>query len=181
MGYEYKVVPTQERRKLRDKDGQRLGLAETLQDTLNDTATEGWEFYRTESLPVTKRTGETEWRSVLVFRRDTGAMKGAEPSTMPGAMPMLVLSNPVRDTANRSKAPQTQRTAPIKTKGVNEPEPVHAPVTKPVQLEQDVDRNRLAHLQLLRSNIDEGIDISASTDAIPAVLADRAMRMKSDA
>ncbi|MEO9896092.1 MAG: DUF4177 domain-containing protein [Paracoccaceae bacterium] len=73
--YEYKVVPapTKGQKAKGVKTGEdRFALG--LQILMNAFASDGWEFQRAETLPSTERAGltgsTTEWRNVLVFRRE---------------------------------------------------------------------------------------------------------------
>lgn len=73
--YEYKVVGAPERAKrARGARTRTDRVARALQDLINSEAVEGWEYQRTDLLPVEERAGffsrvrETH-RAVLVFRR----------------------------------------------------------------------------------------------------------------
>lgn len=72
--YEYRVVPAPRR----GAKGRKLGapedrFAHALGTVMNELGAEGWEYLRTDSLPVEERTGlaarRTVYRSMLVFRR----------------------------------------------------------------------------------------------------------------
>ncbi|MEP1537482.1 MAG: DUF4177 domain-containing protein [Paracoccaceae bacterium] len=76
--YEYKVVPapTKGQKAKGVKTGEdRFALG--LQILMNAFASDGWEFQRAETLPSTERAGltgsTTEWRNVLVFRREVSS------------------------------------------------------------------------------------------------------------
>ena len=72
--YEYKVVSAPERgvkaKGVKTPEGR---FARTIEDVLNEMASEGWEYQRAETLPSTERSGltssTTKWRNLLVFRR----------------------------------------------------------------------------------------------------------------
>lgn len=73
--YEYKVVGAPERAKrARGARTRTDRVARALQDLINQEAVDGWEYQRTDLLPVEERPGffsrprETH-RAVLVFRR----------------------------------------------------------------------------------------------------------------
>lgn len=76
--FEYKVVPAPRRAK-RVKGAKDAGsrFAGTLAEVLNDEAKGGWEYYRSESLPIEDKKGpfrsaiET-YQAVLIFRRRLG-------------------------------------------------------------------------------------------------------------
>ena len=72
--YEFKVIPAPTRGKRAKgikKAEDRFALA--LEAAINELATEGWEFLRTETLPSEEKSGLTStitnFRSVMVFRR----------------------------------------------------------------------------------------------------------------
>ncbi len=74
MIYEYKVVPAptkgQKARGVKGVDGR---FANALETKMNELASDGWEFLRSETLPNEERSGltstATKFRSVMVFRR----------------------------------------------------------------------------------------------------------------
>lgn len=73
--YEYKCVGAPEKAKRRRGAKTRTDrVAHALQDLINREAVDGWEYQRTDLLPVEERTGlfsrmhETH-RAVLIFRR----------------------------------------------------------------------------------------------------------------
>ncbi|MFK7945317.1 MAG: DUF4177 domain-containing protein [Paracoccaceae bacterium] len=81
--YEYKVVGAPERAKrARGARTRTDRVAHALQDLINAEAVEGWEYQRTDLLPVEERPGlfsrvrETH-RAVLVFRRLTAEARRA--------------------------------------------------------------------------------------------------------
>ena len=86
--FEYKCVGAPERaRRKRGAKTKTDRVAHAMQDVINREAVEGWEYQRTDLLPVEERSGllgrtvETH-RAVLVFRRATaearrpGALRG---------------------------------------------------------------------------------------------------------
>lgn len=86
MNYEYKVIAAPEaRRKRRGAGGPGDRIAASMADTLTAEANDGWEYLRTDVLPVRERGGwfsrsEEVYRAVLVFRRPRGgAARGYEP------------------------------------------------------------------------------------------------------
>lgn len=77
--YEYKVVPAPNRSKrVKGVKGTAGRFAAVLTETMNEQAAEGWEYLRSDSLPVEEKPGllksrvET-YQTVLVFRRAVGA------------------------------------------------------------------------------------------------------------
>ncbi|HCP80666.1 MAG TPA: DUF4177 domain-containing protein [Octadecabacter sp.] len=73
-GFEYKVVPAP-MRGLKGKGikGTPARFANALQSVMNDLGREGWEYQRTDTLPVEERQGltgkTTNFQNMLVFRR----------------------------------------------------------------------------------------------------------------
>ena len=73
--YEYKVVPAPNRpKRFKGVKGNAARFAEVLAAVMNDLATQGWEYLRSDSMPVEERTGllkgRTEnYHTILVFRR----------------------------------------------------------------------------------------------------------------
>lgn len=88
--YEYKVVGAPERAKrARGARTRTDRVARALQDLINAEAVEGWEYQRTDLLPVEERPGffsrvrETH-RAVLVFRRELASAKSSPKTDGPG-------------------------------------------------------------------------------------------------
>ena len=74
--YEYRVVPAPKRSKRKKGVKGAAGrFAAVLMETMNEQAAEGWEYLRSDSLPVEEKPGllksrvET-YQTVLVFRRE---------------------------------------------------------------------------------------------------------------
>lgn len=72
--YEYKVVPAPSKgMKGKGVRGPEARFSYALQELMNGLAGYGWEYLRAETLPSVERSGltgsATEWRNVLVFRR----------------------------------------------------------------------------------------------------------------
>lgn len=73
-GFEYKVVPAPIRGlKAKGLKGTSARFANALQTVMNDLGAEGWEYQRTDTLPVEERQGltgrTTTFQNMLVFRR----------------------------------------------------------------------------------------------------------------
>lgn len=73
-GFEYKVVPAPERGlKAKGVKGTKARFANVLQTVMNELGAEGWEYQRTDTLPVEERQGltgkTTSFQNMLVFRR----------------------------------------------------------------------------------------------------------------
>lgn len=72
--FEYKVVPAPSKgAKAKGVKSAEARFSLTVEATLNDLATQGWEYVRAELLPSEERSGltgsTTNWRNVLIFRR----------------------------------------------------------------------------------------------------------------
>ncbi|AKS45690.1 protein of unknown function [Octadecabacter temperatus] len=73
-GFEYKVVPAPMRGlKAKGVKGTPARFANALQSVMNDLGADGWEYQRTDTLPVEERVGltgkNTTFQNMLVFRR----------------------------------------------------------------------------------------------------------------
>ncbi|MEN8840122.1 MAG: DUF4177 domain-containing protein [Octadecabacter sp.] len=73
-GFEYKVVPAPMRGlKGKGVKGTPARFANALQSVMNDLGADGWEYQRTDTLPVEERVGltgkNTSFQNMLVFRR----------------------------------------------------------------------------------------------------------------
>ena len=72
--YEYKVVPAPQKGvKAKGVKTPEARFALCIEQAINDLAAEGWEYQRSDVLPSQERVGltgsETNWRTLLVFRR----------------------------------------------------------------------------------------------------------------
>jgi len=74
--FEYKVIPAPRRpKRAKGVKGNPARFANVLTDTLNIEAASGWEFVRSETLPMDERTGllrgsVENFQTVMVFRRE---------------------------------------------------------------------------------------------------------------
>lgn len=73
-GFEYKVVPAPMRGlKAKGVKGTPARFANALETVMNEHGAEGWEYQRTDTLPVEERQGltgkATSFQNMLVFRR----------------------------------------------------------------------------------------------------------------
>ncbi len=99
MKYEYKVIPAPKKPRRSARLGVALGkggrdrFAETLASLMNELGAEGWEYQRTDTLPVEARSGlagkTTVFENMLIFRRALEAEQGAgeTPAPAPAATP----------------------------------------------------------------------------------------------
>ena len=80
MNYEYKTVGAPERpRRVRGARSGSERFAAAFEEILVEEAVDGWEYFRTDTVPVTERAGwfspsRTVNRAVLVFRRPLEAV-----------------------------------------------------------------------------------------------------------
>jgi hypothetical protein len=75
MAFEYKVVPAPTKgQKAKGVKGVEERFAYALEALMNELASDGWEYLRADTLPSIERSGLTgsitEWRNLLVFRRE---------------------------------------------------------------------------------------------------------------
>ena len=116
MKYEYKAVGAPEKGKR--KRGARSAsdrVAAAFEDILAEEAVDGWEYQRTDLLPVNERAGlfsrsQETHRAVMVFRRpleDEAALR-PEPSVSPASAPTPL--RPVRETPPLRTAPPSKET-----------------------------------------------------------------------
>lgn len=84
MAYEYKCVAAPERaRSRKGARGRTERVAAAMQDLIRDEAVDGWEYLRTDLLPVEEKSSwfsrpHEAHRAVLVFRRGEAAVTPAE-------------------------------------------------------------------------------------------------------
>ena len=76
--YEYKVVPAPDRgKRARGVKGVNGRFAHALECVMNELAADGWEYWRSDTLPCEERTGltssRTAYKSILIFRRSSAA------------------------------------------------------------------------------------------------------------
>jgi len=98
--YEYKVVPAPTKgvkaKGVKTPEGR---FSNALQEALNGVAGDGWEYCRAELLPSEERTGltgsTTNWRNVLVFRREIEAELVAQAPAVVVEMPKPEAEAPV--------------------------------------------------------------------------------------
>ncbi len=74
MMFEYKVVPAPTRGlKAKGVKGSQARFANALQSLMNELGADGWEYQRTDTLPLEERQGltgkMTSYQNMLVFRR----------------------------------------------------------------------------------------------------------------
>lgn len=97
--YEFKVIPAPRRgEKSRGVKTTEDRFALALTNLMNEQGREGWDYVRTDTLPVDERTGftgtKTTFQNMLVFRRELGAEAVTPPrlvavEDVPAAAPRL--------------------------------------------------------------------------------------------
>ncbi|WP_340110491.1 hypothetical protein [Pikeienuella sp. HZG-20] len=87
--YTYKTVAAPRRvRKARGVKGPDAALARAMDEIIAAEAAAGWEYLRTDALPVEEGGGffsraTTTWRAVLVFRREAAPRRAPAPDPAP--------------------------------------------------------------------------------------------------
>lgn len=100
MAFEYKCVGGPERpRRLRGTHSRSDRVAVAMQEIIGAEAVDGWEYLRTDLVPVEEKAGifsrpQEVHRAVLIFRREVGAVHPARMAQDHGAVP-----GPARDSA----------------------------------------------------------------------------------
>lgn len=84
MTFEYKVIPAPKKGlKARGVKGGEARFAHALETVMNELGAEGWEYQRTDTLPVEERQGltgkTTSFQNMLVFRRPTTTAQASVP------------------------------------------------------------------------------------------------------
>ncbi len=117
--FEYKVIPAPKRaEKIKGVRSAEERFAHTLMALINELANDGWEYQRSETLPVETRSGLTSKtlvdQTVLIFRRSLEIESTAEP---------LVLGTPVEQQSahHAPSLPGADSTAPANAPRVNAP------------------------------------------------------------
>lgn len=93
QAFEYRIVPAPRRgEKARGLKTTEARFAHALSRTINEIAAEGWEFLRTDTLPVEERVGltgrTTTFQHMLVFRR------ALAPAASAAAPPLAIAAAP---------------------------------------------------------------------------------------
>ncbi len=122
--YEYKVVPAPRRpAKLRGVRGDEARFAFTIEEAINVSAAEGWEYVRSDTLPCEHRgwfSRKVEEHSVLIFRRGRSGIEEDVP-----AVPSMRAASEPRLAADRSSVRRagfaSLRAAPPLTERDGEP------------------------------------------------------------
>ena len=92
--YEYKVVPAPSKGlKAKGLKTLEARFSNALQALMNTLGGDGWEYQQAETLPSVERSGltssTTEWRHVLVFRRDVESQTDQfTPELLPAPVPV---------------------------------------------------------------------------------------------
>ncbi|MGC1506670.1 MAG: DUF4177 domain-containing protein [Sulfitobacter sp.] len=115
--FEYKVVPApQKGLKAKGVKGAEARFSHALQEVMNGLAESGWEYQRAETLPSIERSGltstTTEWRNVLVFRRQReDDVEAFAPELLPPPETALAAPEPAAVEPNRADAEQKEDAA----------------------------------------------------------------------
>ncbi len=99
--FEYKAIPAPTQgTKAKGVKSTEDRFALSFSNTLNDMATEGWEYVRAETLPATERKGFTgtqqTYQNILIFRRlEAAPLPLAEAAPRPVSQPIQPVAEPV--------------------------------------------------------------------------------------
>jgi len=131
--FEYKVIPAPKRRlKGKGVKGNEARFAHALEELMNPLGAEGWEYLRTDTLPMEERLGLTgrnkTFQNMLVFRRRTDVVMEAPAAPVPVPVPV---SAPVPEEPVEVDTPEPE---PVPPSPAPEPKPpvVAPPVEKPI-------------------------------------------------
>jgi hypothetical protein len=100
MRFEYKCVGGPERpKRLRGAWSRSDRVALAMQDIISAEAVEGWEYLRTDLVPVEEKPGffsrtHEVHRAVLVFRRESDTARTARPALAPAARSLAAAPEP---------------------------------------------------------------------------------------
>lgn len=108
--YEYRVVPAPRKgEKARGLKSTEDRFAYALSRVMNDMAREGWDYQRTDTLPVEERSGltgtKTVFQNMLVFRKTLAA---PAPAAQPSAPAAAVVAPSLQSRLVETPAPQAE-------------------------------------------------------------------------
>ena len=124
-------------------------FADALEVAMNTVAQDGWEYLRAESLPVRNSDDAsgtvTEWRNVLVFRRQIAPAPAKRHA-------VLRLTDPVQSTASKAAA-------------VAVPKPLPE-IVAPQHPEDDASRSAGASRMLVDNGVEEWSEVSGISSSL---------------
>jgi len=140
--FEYKVVPAPTRGlKAKGVKSTSDRFANALETVMNDLGAQGWEYQRTDTLPVEERKGLTgkskSFQNMLVFRRDIAAKLAKQPAAaqrQPIAATAKVATGGSRATEPKFTAAEKTAPRPQATKAAPQERPtptLATPVANP--------------------------------------------------
>ena len=150
--YEYKVIAAPTRGvKAKGVKSAEDRFALSLEQVMNDMASDGWLYQRAETLPSLERSGltstTTHWRNVLVFRREILEPEFAVDTTDPASVAATL---------------QPERK-----------EPSLPPIVSPETPEDDASQSEGASRMLRDNGVEELSDVSGITDSLEKLAASR--------
>ena len=158
MNYEYKCIgaPERPRRSRRAKTGSDR-LARAMEKIMKDEAVNGWEYMRTDLVPVTEKGGflsrpQEVHRAVLVFRRDLEEQRGKRRTEGGG---LFGETAPRRQPGRRNAQPEPVAEPAPEAAPVDTPEPV---VAEPVTAERPRRARAVAAEEPIRLRADDMVD-----------------------
>ncbi|WP_166416177.1 DUF4177 domain-containing protein [Cochlodiniinecator piscidefendens] len=135
--YEYKVIPAPKKgERAKGVKGNEARFAQTLMNVMNEYGSDGWEYQRTDTLPLETRSGltgkTTTYQNLLVFRRalpETHTGTATQP-TQPIVAPVIASTEDEHDTPviQLATSEHTERLEHIPTIG-----PAHSDVDEVAQ------------------------------------------------
>ena len=130
--WEYKVVPTPRKpKRAKGVKGNSDRFAFALTEAINDVASEGWEFVKTETLPMEAKPGLFKARvevfqSLMVFRRPLGGSEALGAEDAGAILPVAAAATTTALTAERYVAPTPENQSSLSASEAEMPEPVAA-------------------------------------------------------
>ncbi|MDW4497474.1 DUF4177 domain-containing protein [Sulfitobacter sp. D35] len=159
--FEYRVVPAPAKGlKAKGIKTPEARFSYALEDLMNRMGAAGWEYQRAETLPSLERSGlastTTEWRNVLVFRRERAVQ------ALPDEPALLA-------------APEAQQDA-------TEPEgeSVQEDDTSDLSTRSDPSQSAGASRMLRDNGVEEASDVSGVTSSLKQLVASRSFRKPGD-
>ncbi|MGR3466351.1 MAG: DUF4177 domain-containing protein [Shimia sp.] len=115
--YEFKVVPApQKAERIKGVKGTQARFALSLETVMNEMGAEGWDYVRTDTLPVEERQGltgkTTTYQNLLVFRR---ALAGEERVDVPAPVDAEVAAEqPAEQPAEAAMVVDSSNVTPLR-------------------------------------------------------------------
>ncbi|MCE8008895.1 DUF4177 domain-containing protein [Aestuariivita sp.] len=127
--FEYKVIPAPSKgEKAKGLKSPEARFAHAIESLMNRMAADGWEYQRADMLPSDERQGltgsTTNWRNILVFRRDkAGILADFQPRVM-DAEPAVAKAEAPEDLAAAEQSGTSATTTPPQEAARRAPPPL---------------------------------------------------------